>query len=86
MPPESVGRAPRLRLALLPDAPLVMAGTADMLSRVAPEIEVICLADTSQDPGRVDFIVYDPQRHDMEELAHLTRSSPDALKVAFSWS
>jgi len=66
MPPESDARAPRLRLALLPDAPLVMAGTADMLARVAPDIEVICLANTSEDAGRVDFIVYDPQRHDME--------------------
>ena len=86
MPPESANRAPRLRLALLPDAPLVMAGTSDMLARVAPEIEVICLADTSEDPGRVDFIVYDPQRHDIEGLSHLTRNSPDALTVAFSWS
>jgi NarL family two-component system response regulator LiaR len=86
MPPEPGGRATRLRLALAPDAPLVMAGTADMLARVAPEIEVICLADTSEDPGRVDFIVYDPQRHDTEELTQLTRTSPDALTVAFSWS
>src|SRR5688500_6122682 len=79
MPPESTGRTPSLRLALAPDAPPVMAGTADMLARVAPEIEVVCLADTSEDPGRVDFIVYDPQRHDVEDLTHLTRSSPDAL-------
>jgi len=86
MPPESANRAPRLRLALLPDAPLVMAGTADMLARVAPDIEVICLANTSEDAGRVDFIVYDPQRHDVEELTQLTGSSPGALKVAFSWS
>ena len=86
MAPEPPGRAPRLRIALAPDAPLVMAGTSDMLARVAPEIEVICLADTSEDPGRVDFIVYDPQRHDIEGLAHLTRTSPDALTVAFSWS
>jgi DNA-binding NarL/FixJ family response regulator len=86
MLPESANRAPRLTLALLPDAPLVMAGTAAMLARVAPEIEVISLADTSEDPGQVDFFVYDPQRHDMEELTHLTGSSPGALKVAFSWS
>jgi DNA-binding NarL/FixJ family response regulator len=86
MLPESSGRTPRLRLALAPDAPLVMAGTADMLARVAPEIEVIALADTSQDPGRVDFVLYDPQRHDVEALAGLTRRSPDALTVAFSWS
>ena len=30
--------------------------------------------------------MYDPQRHDVEELTQLTRSSPDALTVAFSWS
>ena len=76
MPPEPAARAPRLRLALAPDAPLVMAGTADMLARVAPEIEVICLGDTSEDTGRVDFIVYDPQRHDIEELAHLRARPP----------
>jgi DNA-binding NarL/FixJ family response regulator len=86
MPPEPAPRVPRMRLALAPDAPLVMAGAADMLARAAPEIEVICLADVDEAPGRVDFILYDPERHDISGLSHLTRTSPDALTVAYSWS
>lgn len=71
---------------MVPDAPLVMAGTAAMLSKVAPEIEVICLSEGGGVPLRVDVIVYDPQRHHLSELDHLTRASPRALVIAFSWS
>ena len=86
MSPDLVGRAPTIRLVLVADAPLVVAGTVAMLSQVAPEIEVICFAGTPDVPVRADVIVYDPQRHALAALEQLSRTSPQALVLAFSWS
>ena len=86
MSPDPAGPAPTIRLVLVADAPLVMAGTVAMLSTVAPEIEVICLSETPDVPVQADVIVYDPQRHELTTLEHLSRTSPQALVIAFSWS
>ena len=75
-----------LRVAIAPDAPVVAEGTAAMLSRAAPDIEVIRLVDTSDDPGPVDIILYDPDRHRLADLANVRRRSARALVVAFCWS
>ncbi|MEO5853042.1 MAG: response regulator transcription factor [Nocardioides sp.] len=83
---DQVGRAATIRLVLVADAPLVMAGTVAMLSKVAPEIEVICFSGTPDVPLRADVIVYDPQRHQLAALEQLSRTSPQALVIAFSWS
>lgn len=86
MSPDLVGRTPTIRLVLVADAPLVVAGTVAMLSKVAPEIEVICFSGTPDVPVRADVIVYDPQRHALAALEQLSRTSPQALVLAFSWS
>ncbi len=79
------GPASVTRVVLAPDAPLVGAGVLATLSKAGPEIEVVVLATNSQDPGRADVILYDPQRLAPPELA-VTLASPDALVLAYSWS
>jgi DNA-binding NarL/FixJ family response regulator len=75
-----------VRLALAPDAPLVVAGTCALLAKAAPEMEVVCLAEAGDDPGRVEVLLYDPQRHRVAAFGRLQRTSPGALVVAYSWS
>jgi DNA-binding NarL/FixJ family response regulator len=86
MLPEPAEEARMLKVAIAPDAPVVAEGTAAMLSRAAPDIDVICLIDMSNDPGPVDIFLYDPNKHAVADLAHVRRLSPHALVVAFCWS
>jgi DNA-binding NarL/FixJ family response regulator len=76
----------RGRLAVAPDAPLVLAGTTVLLNRVVPELEIVCLRDVAESVGRVDVLLYDPQRHRAEEFEAQSRASAGMLLVAFSWS
>ena len=80
------GLPPRVRLALAPDAPLVVAGTRALLARAAPEIDVVCLAVADDDPGRVEVLLYDPQRHRVADFGRVRRTSPGVVVVAYSWS
>jgi DNA-binding NarL/FixJ family response regulator len=75
-----------VRLALAPDAPLVVAGTCALLASAAPEIDVVRLTDAGDDPGRVEMLLYDPQRHRVAHFDRLRGSSPRVLVVAYSWS
>ena len=84
MPPER-GLPPALRLALAPDAPLVTAGVLALMG-VAPEIDVVRLPGTDADPGRVEMLLYDPQRHRAADFVRVHRTSPGVLVVAYSWS
>jgi NarL family two-component system response regulator LiaR len=86
MQPEPAAGAPVLRLAIAPDAAVVVAGTAAMLSKAAPEIDVVCLSDTLDDPGRVDMLFYDPQKHALADLTPVRLASPEAMVVAYCWS
>lgn len=79
------GPTPVTRVALAPDAPLVGAGVKTTLSKAGPEIEVVVLASSSEDPGPVDVVLYDPQRVALPELA-VALASPRAVVLAFSWS
>ena len=80
------GALPRSRLALAPDAPLVIAGTTALLNKAAPEFEVLCLDDAGGDVGRAQVLLYDPQRHRAAEFERQQRSSPGLLLIAYSWS
>ena len=80
------GAQSRAKLALAPDAALVVAGTTALLSRATPEFEVIAMRDVDADVGRVQVLLYDPQRHRADALARQLRSSPGLLLVAYSWS
>ncbi len=80
------GLPPRVRLALAPDAPVVVAGTRALLATSAPEIDVVCLADVRADPGRVEVLLYDPQRHRIADFGPLHRTSPGLVPIAYSWS
>lgn len=84
--PEPDAGAPVLRLAIAPDAPVVVAGTAAMLSEAAPDIDVVCLFDTLDDPDRVDILLYDPQKHALADLTPVRVASPGAMVVAYCWS
>ena len=84
--PSEGGLPPRVRLAMAPDAPVVVAGTCALLAASAPEIDVISLADVGDDPGRVEVLLYDPQRHRVADFGALHRRSPGLLPVAYSWS
>jgi DNA-binding NarL/FixJ family response regulator len=77
---------PRSRLALAPDAPLVVAGLVALMARTAPEVEVTTLGSAGADPGRVHMLMYDPQRHRLAAFEGVRRSSPQVLVIAFSWS
>ena len=83
---EPTGGAPTMRLAIAPDAPVVVAGTAAMLARAAPEIDVVCLVDLLTEPGRFEVLLYDPHKHVLADLARVRRTSPQALVLAYSWS
>lgn len=71
---------------MAPDAPLVIAGLTSVLSRAVPELEVVCLRDAADSVGRVDMLLYDPQRHRAQEFERQARASAGMLLVAFSWS
>ena len=86
MHPEPAVRAPTVRVAVAPDAPVVVAGTAAMLSGAAPDIAVVGLVDRHDASGRVDVLLYDPQKHGLADLAQVRLASPQALVVAYGWS
>lgn len=86
MPPEPEERRRPLRVALSPESPIVAAGVVAALDAVAPEIRVTHLADLSAVPLGAEVLLYDPQRHDAEEVARLSREARDTTLVAFSWS
>jgi DNA-binding NarL/FixJ family response regulator len=80
------GLPPRGRLAIAPDAALVQAGTTALLKQAVPELDVVCLADVTEAVGRVDVLLYDPQRHRAEALAPQLVGTAGTLLIAFSWS
>jgi two-component system, NarL family, response regulator LiaR len=79
-------KASMLRLAIAPDAPLVLEGTAAMLAKETADIEVISFGDTADPPGQIDILLYDPQRHVLADLNHVRCTSPQVLAVAYCWS
>jgi DNA-binding NarL/FixJ family response regulator len=78
--------ASRGRLAVAPDAEIVLAGLTAVLGRAVPELEVVCLRDLSESVGRLDVMLYDPLRHSTAAFARQLRTSPALLLIAFSWS
>lgn len=65
---------------------MVLSGATVLLNRAAPEFEVVCLRTASDEVGRLDVLVYDPQRYRALDFDSQLRRSSSLRLVAFSWS
>ncbi|WP_134767981.1 response regulator transcription factor [Nocardioides sp. 1609] len=88
MPPEVVPTtSPRraLRVAVAPDAPVVVAGVKALLRSADPDVTVVDLPDTVRGLSTVDVVLYDPLHGVPAGFGDGASAATPAL-VGFSWS
>jgi NarL family two-component system response regulator LiaR len=74
-----------LRIALAPDAPVVVAGTASLLRSVGADVVVVDLPTSPHGLATIDVVLYDPQIGPPPALGPGGLLATPVM-VAFSWS